>query len=375
MTSPELNILVVDDDSFVRGILSSILESLGYNVSTAHDGLDAIEKFNLSNETNLIISDMNMPKMNGLELIKHLRGSKTDIPIIILTVNEEFSIAIDAMKAGANDYLIKDENIQDTVPIAVEQVWENHQLKKKNLQLVMELEKRNQELEDLNQLKNKFLGIAAHDLRSPVGGINGLCELLLAEECGPISEEQQEFLSMIYSTSDQMLNLLNDLLDVSVIESGRLELNLDTASMTDIINQRVALNKITAGKKGITLYTDLGDIHDFEFDAQRIPQVIDNLISNAIKFSPHESSIFIYAEKLNASVKVSVKDQGPGIPEAEQPKLFDTFQRLSAKPTGDETSTGLGLAIVKKIIDAHNGKIEVESKIGSGTMFSFTLPA
>ncbi|MCP3942359.1 MAG: hybrid sensor histidine kinase/response regulator [Desulfobacteraceae bacterium] len=381
MPSLKLNILVVDDDPFARKLLSSILEALGHSVSDARDGLDAIEKLDPSGKTDLILSDMNMPKMNGIELIKHLRENKTQIPIIILTVNEEFSVAIDAMKAGANDYLIKDENIQDTIPIAIEQIWENHRLKEKNLQLIAELEnknkeleKSNKELEDLNQLKNKFIGIAAHDLRGPLSGINGFSELLLEEECGDISEEQREFLSMIFSATEDMLALLNNLLDVSVIESGKLELNLNLASIIPIIRQRVMLSRVMAEKKGIIIHMDLQDIPRFKFDAQRIPQVIDNLLSNAVKFSPHKSNVYIYAKHFKNKIKISVKDQGPGIPEAEKPKLFDTFQRLSAQPTGDETSTGLGLAIVKKIVEAHNGKIEVESQVGSGTVFSFTLP-
>ncbi len=146
MDEEKIKILVVDDDSFVREMLASILESYDYDVDTAENGLEALKLADSSPDIDLIISDMNMPEMGGLELIEELRGAELEVPIIMLTGNDEISTAIEAMKIGANDYLLKDENIQETIPISAEKVLEKHQLKMQNIQLMKDLEQKNKEL-------------------------------------------------------------------------------------------------------------------------------------------------------------------------------------------------------------------------------------
>ncbi len=147
MKDEKIKILVVDDDSFVRDMLASILETCNYEVETSHNGADALEQAVSETDIDLIISDMNMPEMSGLELIEEIRLAELEVPIIILTGNNEISTAIEAMKIGANDYLLKDENIQDTIPISAEKVLEKHQLKMQNVQLMRDLELKNRELE------------------------------------------------------------------------------------------------------------------------------------------------------------------------------------------------------------------------------------
>jgi signal transduction histidine kinase len=381
MDSRKIKTLIVDDDSFVRDMLGMILQSSDYEVATAENGADALEKFKADAGIDLIISDMNMPGMNGLELIKAIRDGGSDVPIIILTGNNEISIAIEAIRSGANDYLLKDENIQDTIILSVERVMEKHHLKLQNIRLMAdlaeknkELEKSNAELKELNNLKNKFLGIAAHDLRNPLTAISGLSEILIGGAFGPLTPEQQEYLSIINGTSNEMLGLVNDLLDVSIIESGNLDLVLKKDSLKGIVENRIKINSVIAQRKNITIHAALHDVPDTLFDPNRIAQVMDNLIGNAIKFSPIGSCVYITLENKGDALQVSVKDEGPGIPEDEKAKLFGEFQRLSVQPTGGEKSTGLGLAIVKKIVNAHGGDVRVESAVGSGTTFYFTIP-
>jgi sigma-B regulation protein RsbU (phosphoserine phosphatase) len=148
-------ILVVDDDPFVREMLATILQSSNYDIETAEDGIDALKKYSGGSGINLIISDMNMPEMKGLELIKKLRHGGSDVPIIILTGNNEIAVAIDAMNSGANDYILKDENIQDTVILSVEKVLEKDRLKKQNLQLMADLAIKNERLEKERMLASK----------------------------------------------------------------------------------------------------------------------------------------------------------------------------------------------------------------------------
>jgi signal transduction histidine kinase len=194
------------------------------------------------------------------------------------------------------------------------------------------------------------------------------------EAFGPLSDEQKEYLGTINSAADDMLSLVNDLLDVSVIESGKLELQLRPGSLNDLLEYRIKMNKVVGERKNITLRAELSEIREAVFDANRIAQVIDNLIGNAMKFSPPGSTVYISSSEDGEAATVRVRDEGPGIPPEEQSRLFGEFQRLSVQPTGGEKSTGLGLAIVKKIIDAHQGTLKVESEPGSGSTFSFTIP-
>lgn len=382
MTEERISILVADDDPFVRAMLQEILESADYAVQTSDDGSEAFRIWFASPEsTDLIISDMNMEKMSGLELIRQVRRYSGDVPIIILTVNDEISVALEAIRSGATDYLLKDENIQETILISVERVIEKDRLKKQNLRLMHELEEKNRELAasnrkllDLNQQKNRFLGIAAHDLRGPIGGIMGLSEMLMEEGAGKISEDHETFIRTIHSVSKEMLLLLNDLLDVSVIESGRLDIRPETDDLKALLEKRIEINRFAADKKKIRIQTDFSDIPPLPFDAKRISQVFDNYISNAVKFSPINSNIYIKLTQENDFARVTVRDEGPGISEEDRGKLFGEFQRLSARPTAGESSTGLGLAIVKKIIDAHGGKVCAESREGEGAAFSFLIP-
>src|SRR5208337_337520 len=188
-----------------------------------------------------------------LELIRKLRENNIDTPLIILTGNNEISVAVEALNSGATDYLLKDENIQDTVILSVEKSLEKYRLKKQNIQLLEDLAAKNSELEASNKkliyldnLKNKFLGIAAHDLRNPLTSIRGLSEILIGEAFGPLTADQKEYLTVINTTSDEMLAMVNDLLDVSVIESGKLELHTAPGSLKDTLEARVKIITVIA---------------------------------------------------------------------------------------------------------------------------------
>jgi len=234
------------------------------------------------------------------------------------------------------------------------------------------LAKINEELKELSELKNKFLGMAAHDLRNPLGAIRGMSQLIIELELG--EQKEKEFISTISKVCDEMLNLLNDLLDVSAIESGEFDLDWELGDIGELLKERVELVSLTADLKGITITTTLESVEQCEFDHTRIGQVIDNLLTNAVKFSPPDTTIETEVHSDGRSVFVVVRDNGQGIPPNEIDRVFTAFEKLSSKPTGGEKSTGLGLAIVKRILDSHNGQINVESTPGVGSTFTFSLP-
>jgi signal transduction histidine kinase len=241
--------------------------------------------------------------------------------------------------------------------------------------LQRELAKRNVELERLDELKNRFLGTAAHELRNPLGIIWSYSDFLMHEISDLLSEEHLEFLSIIQYSSEFMLHMVDDLLDVSAIESGRLNLTLESTDLFALVEHNVALNRVLAEKKQIHLglHTD-GDSPALHLDPAKIEQVLNNLISNAVKFSYPASSVEIRVFREKDRALISVRDEGQGIPADEVDNLFKWFGKTSVKGTEGEISSGLGLAIAHKIVLGHRGRIWVESEVGKGSTFCVSLP-
>jgi signal transduction histidine kinase len=238
-----------------------------------------------------------------------------------------------------------------------------------------EVIKRNIELERLNEVKNQFIGVAAHDLRNPLQIIEGYSQMLLDEHFGELSPEQHKFITVIRKNSDFMLSLVTDLLYISKIEAGKLQLELKETDLLTLLERNVELNRLMAGRKQIDiLFTRQEDLPTLVVDAPKIEQVLNNLISNGIKFSHPGSTVEVLASRSDKEVVVSVRDEGQGIPADEIDRLFIPFENLSVKSTGGEQSTGLGLAIVKRIVEGHGGRIWVQSEKGVGSNFSFSLP-
>ena len=241
--------------------------------------------------------------------------------------------------------------------------------------LQRELAKKNAELEQLNQQKNRLLGMAAHDLRNPLGVISTYAEFLETEAAAVLNEEQREFVTTIKETSEFMLRMVTDLLDVSAIEAGQLNLNRQPADLAHLIQRNATLNGVLAAKKDITVAFDPpAALPPLAFDVGKIEQVLNNLIGNAVKFSHRGTAVRVRLTSTPELVTVAVQDQGQGIPAKDLDKLFKPFSKTSVRTTGGEQSTGLGLAIVRRIIEGHGGRIWVESEVGQGSTFFFTLP-
>ena len=237
-----------------------------------------------------------------------------------------------------------------------------------------ELNRQNAELARLNTLKNQFLGMAAHDLRNPLHGILTYSSFLL-DDADKLNADQIEFITVIHDQSQYMASLVNDLLDVATIESGKLQLDLQPVDLLKLAQTNLNRNRLIAARKNITLDLQADPIPLGLFDPAKIEQVLDNLTTNAIKYSPPGSQVHIRLQTSgDEEILLSVQDEGPGIPPAEMEKLFKPFQRTSVKTTSGEKSTGLGLVIVKRIVTGHGGRIWVESQLGKGSIFYVAIP-
>ncbi len=240
--------------------------------------------------------------------------------------------------------------------------------------LQREMAKKNAELAKLNELKNRILGVAAHDLRSPLGVILSYAEFLEADAAQTM-DERREFVTVIKQTSEFMLHMVTDLLDVAAIEGGKLTLDRQPTDLVELTRRNVKLNGVLSERKAIAIELEAPDsIPEIAFDRGKIVQVLNNLISNAVKFSHRGRAVHVSITAADGVATVAVRDQGQGIPEADLSKLFKPFSKTSVRSTAGEQSTGLGLAIVRNIVEGHGGRIWVESEVGRGSTFSFTLP-
>ena len=227
---------------------------------------------------------------------------------------------------------------------------------------------------DLNNEKNEFLGIAAHDLKNPLVAIKGFGEIIKADETLERSE-LEEFAKTIIESSERMFDIITSLLDINKIEEGRVEVKYELNSANKLVENLVTQNTEAALKKGIKLnFNKLANDITFPSDKTLLSQVLDNFISNGIKFSPANKDVDINIIARNRSIVFEVKDFGPGLSEEDKSKLFQKFSKLSARPTAGEHSTGLGLSISKKIAEMLGGTIEVYSKLGDGASFSLVIP-
>ncbi len=237
------------------------------------------------------------------------------------------------------------------------------------------LTRRNAELERLNAENNRFVGMAAHDLRNPLQAIGGYGKLMANGVIGPVTPEQAKALEAVTRNCSMMLSLVNDILSLSKVNAGELELEIRPADVAALVARNVDLNRLLAEAKDIAVELHVAPgLAQVSVDPFRIEQVLNNLIGNAVKFSHRGTVVKVSLERAGGGVKISVTDQGQGIPADELQRLFQPFSKTSVKGTEGEASTGLGLAISKRIVEAHGGTLDVESIFGEGSTFSFTLP-
>ncbi len=243
------------------------------------------------------------------------------------------------------------------------------------LSVIVEKSKLYQQLLELNELKNRFLGIAAHDLRNPLAAVIGFADLLANARLGPVTDQQRMALGHIDRSAAIMLALVNDLLDVSAIESGKLTLHRKPTELTSYLKSCHESNSLLAQGKNIRLTLEpQGELPALDIDPARMSQVLGNLIANAIKYSFPGTTTRLRAARVGNEVHIAVVDEGQGIPEADLPKLFQDFGKASVRPTAGEKSIGLGLAICRRIVEAHGGRIWCESRVGKGSTFTVAIP-
>ena len=373
----ENKILVVDDEKEIRDFLFRALSQIaGFRVELAENGEEALKKIE-KEFFDLVLTDLKMPDMDGLQLVAEIAKSKPEILTVLMTGHGSIDSALEAMKRGASDYLTKPLNLEEMF-VRLQKVLEEKQRFVKLRDFAAQLEKANQDLKRIDEMKSEFVSIASHELRTPLASIKNAVQLILQGKTGEINENQKKFLSMADRNISRLTNILNSLLDLSRIESGKIDMKIEELDPRALIEFILSSLKPQADGKSAQLKIEIGKkLPSVYGDREKVEQILTNLVGNAIKFTPEGGEISVSAQpspRGGNKLAISVRDSGIGISEDQQEKIFEKFHQVEGSLHRSVSGTGLGLAITKGLVEAHHGEIWVESEIGKGSTFTFTLP-
>jgi two-component system, sensor histidine kinase and response regulator len=361
-------VLAVDDTPGNLRVLVEALSSYGHEVLVATDGRAALDTVRYA-RPDLILLDVMMPELDGFETCAALKANPdtADIPIIFMTALTETQEKVRAFELGAVDYLTKPFEHAELLARVCTHITISR--------LRLDLEKRNRQLEDLNRLKNEFMGMAAHDVRNPLTSVLACGDLIdaIIETAPP---EKIRYINGQIAASARRINaIITNLLDVNAIDSGQRRLDIVPHEINAILERVAQQNSHKARTKNIEILLETGTAPiTCLIDEGAAEQVLDNVLSNAVKYSPPDRRVFVRLLQQGGNVRIEIQDEGPGISEEDQAKMYGKFSRLSAKPTAGEPSTGLGLWIVKELTEAMQGTITCQSQLGCGTTFIVEWP-
>jgi two-component system, sensor histidine kinase and response regulator len=428
---PTAKLLVVDDEESVAVTMGAILEMDGYKVSISTSGADAIRRLHES-EFDLVLTDLRLDDADGLSIVSEVCRVHPDTVSIILTGYASLESAINALREGAYDYLIKPCDVDELRAVVARGVERrqlgvqlkarlveleeanatihklNHDLKRRVEEATAELQQRMtdlarandeiaalyrtaqehvEELQQLDRLKSRFLSMASHELKTPLTSISGLSQVLLRrmrrrlEQGWPSehewSEEQSahvDRLELLNSQTARLGRLVDELLDVSRIESGKLDFQLAPVDLAELITEVAGRLQMTTTLHTIEVDTDGAVGKPVSADRDHLEQVLDNLVTNAIKFSPDGGTIRVSLRESDDSVVLSIRDPGVGIPPGQLEAIFGLFYQAEDPVSRRTGGMGLGLYISKEIITRHGGRIWAESAPNQGSTFSVSLP-
>jgi two-component system, sensor histidine kinase and response regulator len=353
-------ILVVDDQSSNIQIVGLILGTLGHEIVPASDGPTALKRVATS-LPDLILIDLLMPGMSGRDVCLQLKKNPEwrDIPVIFLSAADDKNLVVSALDAGGVDYITKPFNQAELVS---------------RVRTQLALKAARDRLKELAEDKDELLGILAHDLKNHLGGLNMSAKLLCERIRNLHDERIQRLADNAFYSSAQLLAFVKDFLANAAAEH-RFEPQLTTVDAAGSAIASVRLFEDRVRHKQLEIQTNFPDESLIAHaDAHAMDQIFSNLISNAVKFSPSGKKIYVAVRGNGHYVECSIRDEGPGFTDMDKTRMFRRYGRLSARPTGGETSTGLGLSIVRKLVLAMNGELTCESAPGQGATFTFRLP-
>lgn len=411
-TTRKPTILIVDDDEILVELLSDELTP-HFIVEWARNGSIALKS--VARQTpDVIFLDQGLPDTQGVHLIDEIRKRNCDSPVVMLTASEDVRVAAAAMRAGAVDFIVKDLNeyfYENIVPTAIRAVdkWNNdkeleylreqqeeqarrtnefnRQLRTNNEKLErahelieashQQLRKKNRRLSELYETAHRFVDNVSHEMRTPLTVIKEFLSITLDGLAGELNEQQQEYLGIAMSKTNDLAQMVDDMLDISKIEAGLLRTDRTRSTVEDILSRVRDTLARKADSNNVRLEYDVQpDLPQIYCDREKSGRALINLVVNAIKFSPENSTIQVWARMSEqpGEVRIGVTDDGPGIAQENLEVIFQRFKQVGETARSSTKGFGLGLNIVKELANLNLGDVEVESELGKGSTFSYTLP-
>lgn len=389
-----LRIVHLEDDPFDRELVAHSLRADGIDCQIVTADTRAAFESALADRPDVILSDMSLPDFDGVTAQQLALGIWPEVPFLYVSGSMGEEAAIERLKAGATDYVLKHrmEKLATSVRRAVREADDRSQranaeraLRQLNAQLEARVTERTEALtranlalvrarldaDRANHAKSDFLSRMSHDLRTPLNAVIGFAQVL---EMEPLSPEQREGVTHILRAGRHLLDMINEVLDISRIEAGRLSISPEPVGLDGLVADAVEMLRPLAMRRGLTITVHVDARTYVIADRLRLNQVLFNLLSNAVKYNRDGGSVEIAADVRDAVTTIRVTDTGAGIPPESLDRLFTPFERLGAEESGVE-GTGLGLALVKGLVEAMHGSVHVESVVDQGSAFSVTLPS
>ena len=365
MKEKQDTIMVVDNTPANLKLLQDMLQSKGYRVLASPNGKMALHAATKS-QPDLILLDIDMPEMDGFEVCRRLKANEAtkDIPVLFISALTETADKVKAFAVGGVDYVSKPFQFEE-VSARVETHLELRRQKR-------ELQQSYNKLRELETQRDGLVHMIVHDLRSPLAVVLGNLEMAQADT---LPENAAFSVSAALSSTEMVIEMVSAILDISKMEAGQMTLDYSVVDMSNLVRETMRMVAPLQSHRSLTL-TPPGEQEALSCDANLIRRILQNLIVNAIKFTDKQKGVItISMEKASANtVRVSVADNGPGVPPEYCEKVFDKFYQVSARKQGQGRSTGLGLTFCKLAVEAHGGRIGLESDEGKGSTFWFELP-
>jgi signal transduction histidine kinase len=377
-TSPR--ILIVDDQAAHMGALCDILRQYRYETvgfASAEAALARLRK----ERFDLMLADLNMPGMDGIELVEQARAIDADLACLIMTGEGSIATAVRAMQSGALDYVVKPFKPSTLLP-TLARALATRTLRQQNMELERELRRKVAELaaanleleqaraaaETASAEKSHFLSNMSHELRTPLNGILGFAQILASDTLPATPEERRKFAGHIVQSGKHLLRLINEILDLAKVEAGKILLRMESVPLEGVLQECRVMVTPQAEGRGIALDFQCGADFRVFADKTRLMQVLINLLSNAIKYNRERGRVTLKCRRVGERrVRVSVQDTGLGMERDQLQAIFQPFNRLGREDA--EEGTGLGLALTKRVVEAMHGQIGVESVPGQGSTF------
>jgi two-component system, sensor histidine kinase and response regulator len=357
-TACPATVLIVDDTPANLKVIGNFLAGAGYRILVAEDGADALEQVQTT-RPDIILLDVMMPEKDGYATCRELKQLEAtrDVPVLFMTARSETHEKVKGFRCGAVDYITKPYQEADVLA---------------RIHTHLTLARQKQKLEAMLAERNRFMNIAAHDLRNPLASIMGWAELGSAQQ---VSSDIRQIFDTIHHSAQRMQAIVEDFLSLQILKNQETGEPGESFDLREIILQAIEQQEPRAKGKNLTLLFRAQPDIPFAFgNAAHTHQMVTNYLSNAIKFSPPDTEIQVNARVSDGHIRLMVKDQGPGVPQAERSRLFAEFPKISNQPTGGESSTGLGLAIVKTLAEAQGGKVGAEFPDATGSTFWADIP-